>query len=261
MKAQNLLFRIFSGITKKNCNYFDRFVFPKRIFGALKLVLVILYIPFIASGQIPEINDVFIQKGGSPVSQENYKFNIVDSTLNDTIVKYSRNKYLMQSISFHFLEENFFDMGITFAVGNGFGIGVTPDFRTNIIELNEVLSLSLALPITLGIFPATGGGSTRTFGASIVSDANIGFLATKANCSAVGGFIGAGYGYWDYGFYEEGRRNYGNQADGLIFRAGIRFYTKDDGITSQAAIKGSWLVNHQNKAHSVFAVTLLVFPF
>lgn len=254
-----MLFRIFSGITKKNWNYFDRFVFLKRIFGAPKFVFVILYIPFIAIGQIPEINDVFIQKGVSPESQKNYNFDIVDSTLNDTIVKYSGNKYRMKSMSFCFLEENFFDMGITFAVGNGFGIGVTPDFRTNIIELNEFMSLSLALPITLGIFPAEGGGSTRTFGASIVSDANIGFLATKANYSAVGGFIGAGYGYWDYGFYEEGRRYDGNQADGFIFRAGIRIYDQDGGIPSQVAIMGSWLVNHQNKAHSVFAVTLGVF--
>ena len=107
--------------------------------------------------------------------------------------------------------------------------GVSYSPRANLIMLGNN-SISLGMPLGLGLSNKGPGGVKLTYNIPFVFDFNLGHNALAENTRGFGGFFGAGYGFSSL------RAEFGeSRSQGLFFNAGARGLISDYSFTLRAS--------------------------
>ncbi len=103
--------------------------------------------------------------------------------------------------------------------------------RYNFVEYDNA-SLSLGFPVGVGIGIAKNlyddYGVSFAYDIPAVLDYNIGYKSTPDNDSRVGGYIGAGFGYYGVTVSKSSYSDFSARSYGPLIRAGFRFSTPRD---------------------------------
>lgn len=103
--------------------------------------------------------------------------------------------------------------------------------RYNFVEYDNA-SVSVGMPLGLGIGIAqnmySDYGIAFAYDIPAVLDYNIGYKSTPDNDSRVGGYLGAGFGYYGITISKSTYSDYSGRSYGPMARAGFRFSTPKD---------------------------------
>lgn len=103
--------------------------------------------------------------------------------------------------------------------------------RYNFVEYDNS-SVSVGLPLGIGIGISNNGlddyGVAFAFDIPAVIDYNVGYKSTQENDSRIGGYFGAGFGYYRINISKSSYSDFTGASYGPLLRTGIRFTTPKD---------------------------------